>query len=143
MLTSTERINAIADYNADGRPREYLIMDDIYYVPTNALVIGDPLCPSCNQPISHMIFTGVIQLRTDHGRTTMLYHKNCFYHVFDISAELDGYFGDTGASMVIAKHVPEYEKMIEATKSALAKALHAARAGQPINLIGIDIGRPT
>lgn len=92
MLTSTElieRINAIANCNADGRPREYLIMDDIYYVPTNALVIGDPLCPSCNQPISHMIFTKVIQLRTDHGRTTMLYHKNCFYHVFDISAELD------------------------------------------------------
>jgi methionyl aminopeptidase len=57
----------------------------------------------------------------------------------DVSAELDGYFGDTGASMVIAKHVPEYEKMIEATKSALAKAVQSARAGQPINLIGKTI----
>ena len=57
----------------------------------------------------------------------------------DVSAELDGYFGDTGASMVIAKHVPEFEKMIEATKSALAKALQAAWAGQPINLIGKTI----
>jgi methionyl aminopeptidase len=57
----------------------------------------------------------------------------------DVSAGLDGYFGDTGASMVIAKHVPEYEKMIEATKSALAKAVQAARAGQPINLIGKTI----
>jgi methionyl aminopeptidase len=54
----------------------------------------------------------------------------------DVSAELDGYFGDTGASMVVGKHVPEYEKMIEATKSALAKALQAARAGQTINMIG-------
>ena len=57
----------------------------------------------------------------------------------DVSAELDGYFGDTGASMVIAKHVPEFEKMIEATKSALVKAVQVARAGQPINLIGKTI----
>jgi methionyl aminopeptidase len=54
----------------------------------------------------------------------------------DVSAEMNGYFGDTGASMVIAKHVPEYEKIIEATKSALEKAVHAARAGQTINSIG-------
>jgi methionyl aminopeptidase len=57
----------------------------------------------------------------------------------DVSAELNGYFGDTGASMVIAKHVPEYEKMIEATKSALAKAVQVARAGQTINIIGKTI----
>lgn len=54
----------------------------------------------------------------------------------DVSAEMDGYFGDTGASMVVAKHIPEYEKIFEATKSALAKALQVARAGQPLNLIG-------
>jgi methionyl aminopeptidase len=54
----------------------------------------------------------------------------------DVSAEMNGYFGDTGASMVVATHVPEYEKIIEATKSALAKAVQVARAGQPINLIG-------
>jgi methionyl aminopeptidase len=57
----------------------------------------------------------------------------------DVSAELDGYFGDTGASMVVAKHVPEFEKIIEATKSALAKAVQVARAGKPINLIGKTI----
>ena len=57
----------------------------------------------------------------------------------DVSAELDGYFADTGGSMVVAKHVPEYEKMIEATKSALAKAVHAAKAGQPLNMIGKTI----
>lgn len=54
----------------------------------------------------------------------------------DVSAEMDGYFSDTGASMVVAKHVPEYEKMLEATRSALNKAVHAAVAGQPINVIG-------
>ena len=57
----------------------------------------------------------------------------------DVSAELDGYFGDTGASMVVAKHVPEFEKIIEAAKSTLAKAVQSARAGQPLNLIGKTI----
>ncbi|MBI5822799.1 MAG: type I methionyl aminopeptidase [Chloroflexi bacterium] len=57
----------------------------------------------------------------------------------DVSAEMDGYFSDTGASMVIAKHIPEYEKMLEATRSALNKAVHAAVAGQPLNIIGKTI----
>ncbi len=57
----------------------------------------------------------------------------------DVSAELDGYFADTGGSMVIARHVPEFEKMISATKSALAKAVQAARAGEPLNGIGKTI----
>lgn len=57
----------------------------------------------------------------------------------DVSAELDGYFADTGGSMVVSKHIPEVEKLLEATRSALAKALSVARAGQPINNIGKTI----
>lgn len=57
----------------------------------------------------------------------------------DVSAELDGYFGDTGASMVVAKCIPEIEKMFEATKSALNKAVQAAKAGAPLNGIGRTI----
>lgn len=55
----------------------------------------------------------------------------------DVSAELDGYFGDTGASMVVAKRIPEIDKMIEAGKAVLEKAVQAARAGELLN----DIGR--
>jgi methionyl aminopeptidase len=54
----------------------------------------------------------------------------------DVSAEMGGYFGDTGASMVVAAQVPEYEKIISAAKSTLEKAVQAARAGQTINNIG-------
>jgi methionyl aminopeptidase len=54
----------------------------------------------------------------------------------DVSAELNDYLGDTGGSMVVGGHVPEYERIIEATKSTLARALQAARAGRPINIIG-------
>lgn len=57
----------------------------------------------------------------------------------DVSAELDGYFADTGASMVVAKKIPELEKLLEATKSALHKAVHAAKAGAMLNTIGKTI----
>lgn len=57
----------------------------------------------------------------------------------DVSAELDGYFADTGASLVVAKRIPEIERMLEAAKSALNKAVRAARAGAPLNAIGRTI----
>jgi methionyl aminopeptidase len=57
----------------------------------------------------------------------------------DVSAELDGYFADTGGSMVVSKRVPEFEKLLEAARSALAKAVQVARAGQPLNMIGKTI----
>jgi methionyl aminopeptidase len=53
----------------------------------------------------------------------------------DVSAELNGYFADTGSSLVVAKTERRFDKLLEATKSALKKALHAARAGQPLNTI--------
>ncbi len=54
----------------------------------------------------------------------------------DVSAELDGYFADTGASLWVSKRTPEIHKLIEATKSTLNKAVNAARAGRPLNEIG-------
>jgi methionyl aminopeptidase len=51
----------------------------------------------------------------------------------DVSAELDGYYADTGASMVVAKRERNFEKLLEATRSTLGKALHSARAGSPLN----------
>ena len=54
----------------------------------------------------------------------------------DVSASMDGYFADTGASMVLAKREPEIEKMLEAAKSALNKALQTAKAGVKLNQIG-------
>ncbi|MBV6450793.1 MAG: Methionine aminopeptidase 2 [Anaerolineales bacterium] len=53
----------------------------------------------------------------------------------DVSAELDGYFADTGASMVVSKSERRFEKLIEATRSSLNKALRAAKAGNRLNAI--------
>ncbi len=54
----------------------------------------------------------------------------------DVSAELEGYYADTGASMIVSKRERNLEKLIDATKGTLTKALHAARAGNPLSGIG-------
>jgi methionyl aminopeptidase len=54
----------------------------------------------------------------------------------DVSAELDGYFADTGASMWISRRSPEIRKLLDATRATLNKAVAAARAGRKINEIG-------
>lgn len=54
----------------------------------------------------------------------------------DVSAELDGYYADTGASLLVSGHAPAVAKLLEATKAALWKALRAAKAGRSLNEIG-------
>jgi methionyl aminopeptidase len=54
----------------------------------------------------------------------------------DVSAELGGYYADTGASMVVSKHDRHLDKLLDATKATLSKALGAIRAGNPLNGIG-------
>ena len=54
----------------------------------------------------------------------------------DVSAELDGYYADTGASLVVSKRERNLEKLLDATKTTLNKALHVAKAGNPLNGIG-------
>lgn len=54
----------------------------------------------------------------------------------DVSAELDGYYADTGASMVVSKRDRQLDRLLEATKGTLHKALGAAKAGNPLNGIG-------
>jgi len=54
----------------------------------------------------------------------------------DVSAEMDGYYADTGASLVVSKHERELDRLVDATKSVLSKVLHIAKAGNPLNGIG-------
>ena len=54
----------------------------------------------------------------------------------DVSAELDGYYADTGASLVVSKRDRNLEKLLDATKATLTKALRAAKAGNLLNGIG-------
>ncbi len=54
----------------------------------------------------------------------------------DVSAELDGYFADTGASIPVEPVAPATKRLCQYTKAALNRAISSARAGQPINVIG-------
>ena len=54
----------------------------------------------------------------------------------DVSAELDGYFADTGASLVVSKKDRHLEKLLDATKATLTKVLRTAKAGNPLSGIG-------
>lgn len=54
----------------------------------------------------------------------------------DVSAELGGYFADTGGSFIIPPETDVKRNLCIATKQALHLALDQARAGKPINGIG-------
>lgn len=59
----------------------------------------------------------------------------------DVSAELDGYFADTGGSIVVPPISPLKARLCHATRLALSNALQQVRAGAPINAIGKAIER--
>lgn len=54
----------------------------------------------------------------------------------DVSAEKDGYFADTGASMQVGKSTKPVTALLEATKATLKKTLAAAKAGALISELG-------
>ncbi|MBI3774872.1 MAG: type I methionyl aminopeptidase [Gammaproteobacteria bacterium] len=59
----------------------------------------------------------------------------------DVSAELDGYFADTGGTRVVPPSTAIKTRLCHATRLALHAAMHEARAGNRINQIGKAIQR--
>jgi methionyl aminopeptidase len=57
----------------------------------------------------------------------------------DVSAELDGYFADTGASFVVGTASPAQQRLLDATHEARDAAIAQLRAGGRINGIGRTI----
>jgi methionyl aminopeptidase len=58
-----------------------------------------------------------------------------------VSAELEGYFADTGGTTVVPPTTPQKTRLCHAAQTALKEAMKSARAGQPINAIGAAIAR--
>ncbi len=54
----------------------------------------------------------------------------------DVSAELEGYWADTGASAIVPPVSPAFERLCAFTRAALAEGIKVAHAGQPANVIG-------
>lgn len=59
----------------------------------------------------------------------------------DVSAELKGYFADTGGTRVVPPTNPQKTRLCHATRTALTQAMRQARAGQLLNGIGAAIER--
>lgn len=54
----------------------------------------------------------------------------------DVSAELDGFWADNGASFVLGKDIHQHQKLVEASKDILRKAISNIRGGVKIADIG-------
>ncbi len=54
----------------------------------------------------------------------------------DVSAELDGYWGDTGRSIAVPPVPASHQHLLDTTKHALDIALDAAKAGVAVNEVG-------
>ena len=59
----------------------------------------------------------------------------------DVSAELDGYWADTGASAAVGRVSKQIKSLLDATKQAQREAMKVARAGTPISEIGKVVER--
>lgn len=59
----------------------------------------------------------------------------------DVSAEMGGYFADTGGTAVVPPSNPIKDRLCRATKLALSDAVQEARAGNRINQIGKAVQR--
>lgn len=54
----------------------------------------------------------------------------------DVSAELDGFWADNGASFVLGKDIHQHQKLVDASKEILQKAISNIRGGIKIAEIG-------
>lgn len=54
----------------------------------------------------------------------------------DVSAELNGFWSDNGGSFVLGEDVNQHQKLINASKQILHKAIHAIKGGVLISDIG-------
>lgn len=59
----------------------------------------------------------------------------------DVSAELHGYWADTGASAPVGEVAPRLRQLLWVTREVQAEAMAQARAGAPLNTIGAVIER--
>jgi methionyl aminopeptidase len=57
----------------------------------------------------------------------------------DVSAELDGFFADTGGTFTLASSNPHYERLCKATVEAMYAGIHSAKNNEKISSIGKSI----
>jgi methionyl aminopeptidase len=107
----------------DGIGRKYLELHGARSAPELSYQFPGATCISVNEEAAHGIPGDRILRASDLVN-------------IDVSAELGGYFADTGGSFIIPPGNKLQRKLCLATKRALELAIGEARAGRPINAIG-------
>jgi methionyl aminopeptidase len=59
----------------------------------------------------------------------------------DVSAEMDGYFGDSGLTVVVPPVTAEKQRLLDCAQAALRHAIQVARADVKMNRIGLEVER--
>ncbi len=59
----------------------------------------------------------------------------------DVSAELDSYWADTGASAPVGRVTRRLENLLWTTRTAQREAMNEARPGRPVNVVGRAVER--
>jgi methionyl aminopeptidase len=95
------------------------------------LAVGFPAatCVSVNDEAAHGIPSAFRRLRA--GDVVNV----------DVSAELDGYWADTGASTGVGPVTATATRLLDGTRQAQREAMQAARAGRPVRHIGRAVQR--
>ena len=130
MLAAAEPGATTADLDAVGR--SVLRAHSARSAPQLAVGFPAATCVSVNDEAAHGIPSPTRVLRA--GDLVNV----------DVSAELDGYWADTGASAPVGPPEavdPLARRLVAATREANAAALNAARAGRPLRHIGRAVQR--
>lgn len=127
MMRSAIAGMSTAELDAIGR--DVLSRHGARSAPKLAYEFPGHTCISVNDALAHGI-----------PSSTLLLKAGDLVNV-DVSAELDGYWGDTGASFAIGTITPRQQALLDATKAALADGISSTRAGRPVYEIGRAVER--
>jgi methionyl aminopeptidase len=123
--TMGRRVRAgITTAELDDAGREVMMKHGARSAPQLAYGFPGWTCISVNDALAHGIPSKDVVLRD--GDLVNI----------DVSAELGGYWADTGASFAVGRVPARSEALLRATKQALRDALEQARAGRPLREIG-------
>jgi methionyl aminopeptidase len=112
----------------DAIGREVLARHGARSAPQLAYAFPGTTCISVNDAVAHGIPSSRVLRAGDVVN-------------IDVSAELDGYWADTGASFAVGEIAPRLRALLSATARALEDAIAEARAGAPMNALGRAVER--
>lgn len=122
MLASIE--DGMSTYELDQIGRSYLESFGARSAPELTYQFPGATCISLNHEAAHGI-----------PSKNKIIRKGMLINI-DVSAELNAYFADTGASYLFHSNDKKLSHLCKATRRALRNAIHEVKAGVPFNVIG-------